>query len=164
MTINNLRDELADAVTEALEDMRFPKADGSTEAEDQIPINIYKGRLPVKTGSDASAPFPYVIVKVVEGTAPGDRRDPASYRTLLLIGVRERNTDADGFYTVSDIVERLLIYFSQHQELEHYFRDDRDIRWTVNDSDELFPYAYAGLELFWSGYAPAPTEQEDPYI
>lgn len=124
----------------------FPLTD---ESGAQVRLNVFIDSLPIPEGEDSPEPFPYLVIRAMEGGK--DEPDAAEVvKVIILIGIYDGSTENRGYVDVRNVIDRLRQRFERDPVLAgKYLRlhsASYPIRWTIPDED-TWPYFFGGVEL-----------------
>ena len=125
-------------------------------------LKVYAQDLPETEtdDEDGTEPTPYCIVKLVDGTAGGDRN---TVRVVLVFCVRDTARDRQGHRDVLTMMFRVYARFAQFPYLANFsFPADENaaFEWAIQDED-TYPYNIGACKLTFD----CPTiQKEDPLV
>ncbi len=160
MTIAECIDEVMEAVQAATAGLGFEPPDDS--GGDPVGLHYYRHQIPRSANDSRTDPFPYVIVRTTEGEASRDRRTLSGFDTVILIGVRKQDLESTAYLSAAELLQRLIIYFSEHPSTEHFFLSGNTIPWSLTGDEQDWPYAGGGILLHWEA-TPVNHFEEDDY-
>lgn len=123
----------------------FPLHDASGN---RTALKVYAQDLP-ETGNDdedGTEPTPYCIVKLVDGTAGGNKN---SVRVVLVFCVRDAKPDRQGHRDILTLIFRVYERFAKNPYLLNFvFPTDEDaaFEWAVQDED-TYPFNIGACKL-----------------
>ena len=143
-----------------------------TPNHEMKPLKAYRQQLPLFDAQTTDDFFPYIIVRIDNGTVESPTA-PHRVGVLLVIGIYDDGTeeyiqmsgkeskDADNWDTrnlgsiaVMEILEKIQSHYEQEPSLqngEFYF--DGPFHWTMQD-EESYPYYFGACELTFTLAAP----------
>lgn len=130
-------------------------------ARAKVPLKVYAQDLPETEtdDEDGSDPSPYCIVKLVDGTAGGDRN---RVRVVLVFCVRDAARDRQGHRDVLTLMFRVYERFAKNPYICNFafpIDDDAAFEWAVQDED-TYPFNIGACKLTFD----CPTiQKEDPF-
>lgn len=139
MTPKVLLKELVAVVEDCTKNLRFVDSFG-----DAIPISVFEQNLPVKQNDSDDEPYPYIIVRVVEGKL-NPNEGSRIIHVWIVIGIVENDLKNQGGEEVSMIEEIIGMRLCEQNVLQH-FRLAGPIAWGIEDTD-TYPYFYGGMEM-----------------
>ncbi len=160
MIATYLQDDLAQELETILADSHFFTADGEPTS-----LHVFKQFLPVQGVKDLPEdltdeqleegtyyaaesqedPFPYIIVRIGQGTIDEPNGHETVYVTLL-IGVHDKSYNNQGFKDVMHIIQVIHHRFSVCPVLAHAYECVMPIEWALQD-EESYPYFFGGMSL-----------------
>lgn len=116
--------------------------------KEETSLKSYLQMLPIKQSSLKEAPYPFCIVHLESGNDGIDNQNLV--RTLLLFGIIDDGLESQGHVTLLNIMQRIQERFIKNPILDkRYVISEQDgIGWYLQ-SEPLFPYYRAGMELTW---------------
>lgn len=153
----DLQDALCAEMSALFQNFPLKDATGARTA-----LNVYAQDLPeTETDDESSAnPVPYCIVKLVDGTAGGDRN---SVRVVLVFCVRDAARDRQGHRDILTMMFRVYERFAKNPYLHNFVfpaDDAAAFEWAVQDED-TYPFNIGACKLTFD----CPTiRKEDPLI
>lgn len=142
MTEIDLLDALAEESREALKGFRLRSA-----KENLIPINIYTQNLPVKKEKGDESLYPYVRVCFDEEEIES-RDDALKVYVYFIIGIKDGETDKQGFRDVLQIANTIYQHFFRKGIIANMFRPDYPFKIALQ-KDDTYPYFIGGIESKW---------------
>lgn len=138
MTPQSLQDEIKEMLEEVSSEIDWKDLDGN-----RTKLSIFKQNLP-KRDTDEDDPFPYCIIRIVNGENSAVELVDNSIRVLLIFGIHDdalENTGELIFSLINRIVDRL----SENNILKTFYQDGK-IEWAIDDED-TYPYFFGGMNL-----------------
>lgn len=138
--VDDLVSELQDLFTEA----KFKTIDDKLKT-----ISVYKQALPIPSSEKEPEPFPYIVVRTVDGgtTAPGKAE---VVRVLLMIGIYDDNIQNQGYSDLMNVIEKIKNHFEEFPLLKCKYNrltsESYPLKWTLAEED-TYPYYFAGIEM-----------------
>lgn len=126
------------------------------------PLKVYPQDLPETEtdDEDSTEPTPYCIVKLVDGTAGGNKN---SVRVVLVFCVRDAARDRQGHRDILTMIFRVYERFAKSPYLGNFVFPQDDpaaFEWAVQDED-TYPYNIGACKLSFD----CPTiQKEDPLV
>ncbi|MCM1187652.1 MAG: hypothetical protein NC345_14145 [Lachnospira sp.] len=142
MTEIDLLDALAEESREALKGFRLRSA-----KENLIPINIYTQNLPVKKEKGDESLYPYVRVCFDEEEI-ASRDDSLVVYVYFIIGVKDTETDKQGFRDVLQIANTIYQHIFRKGIIANMFRPDYPFKIALQE-DDTYPFFIGGIESKW---------------
>lgn len=153
MSARILQQSLVNELAELFKDSRY-KAPGG---EDRAPA-VFRQLLPKREAEDDDDPFPYLIVRLDNGTV--NVRDYHTVMTLVLVGVFDDSPENNGHDAVIEMLEKIQARYQQNPfvrnrqgQIVATVNRDNAMTWALQD-EESFPYFFGGMNLFWDLTAP----------
>lgn len=115
--------------------------------DEYVPLNIYSQHLPAKDKKKESSEFPYLIVRLADGT-DSDPHDPNSTKILFIAGVYDRHNNHQGYRDAILIIQTIYESLKRDPVVDKRFELTYPINWAYHDEDTE-PYFFAGLETNW---------------
>lgn len=110
-------------------------------------FHIYENSTPILLdGQDEKDFFPYIVVRLTDGTVPENERETPTAKATILIGYFDENEENNGNKFVLSVIQRIIERFRKNTILDKYYNQTGNIEWAMADED-LFPYFFGGLEL-----------------
>ena len=139
-----LQTTLEDRLRMLFANKQFPTPSGET-----APVTIHKQRLPEKT-SEEDSPFPFIIVKMIEGSGQTEQIQPLSKIGLIVgtfdafevSGISSNNGYTDLVQIMNDIEEDLI----KRPIIDGKYELELPLKWRINEED-TDPYFIGVLEL-----------------
>lgn len=139
-----LQTTLEDRLRMLFANKQFPTPSGET-----APVTIHKQRLPEKT-SEEDSPFPFIIVKMIEGSGQTEQIQPLSKIGLIVgtfdafevSGISSNNGYTDLVQIMNDIEEDLI----KRPIIDSKYELELPLKWRINEED-TDPYFIGVLEL-----------------
>ena len=121
----------------------YKTADGGTKTG----VTAYNQQLPQVTEDeeDASAFFPYAIVRLVDGETQDDD-DCWAVKTDILIGCYDESNDTNGHLDVLTTIQKICDRFAKKPLLASKYMANQHIQWGLQDED-TYPYFFGGVEI-----------------
>lgn len=143
MTPFELRHDLAIELGNILSHMNF-----ENQQNEECKINVFEQNLPIQKNDDDTEPYPYIIVKVMEGDIPDDE---SRYIIMvnLIIGIYYDNIDSQGTDIVLNVIQEVIERFRKKPVLNKKFIMQQKLKWAVQD-DDTYPYYFGGIEMNWT--------------
>lgn len=151
----DLQDALCAEIKKLFAD--FPLYDAK---RNRTQLNVYAQDLPETEtdDEDGTDPTPYCIVKLIDGTAGGDRN---TVRVVLVFCVRDASRDRQGHRDVLTLMHRVYERFAKHPYIANFafpVDDTAAFEWAIQDED-TYPFNIGACKLMFNG----PTiQKEDP--
>ena len=114
-------------------------------------LHVFSQFLPKKADTEEDDPFPYVIVRVDNGTIE-TQIDPHKIVILLVVGIFDDDEQNQGHAAVLEIIERIQQHYEETPALTEFVCGD-PFHWALQD-EEMYPYFYGAVQLTF--HAPAP--------
>lgn len=135
----------------------FPLKDAKGE---RTALKVYAQDLPETEtdDEDGTDPAPYCIVKLVDGTAGGDKN---SVRVVLVFCVRDAARDRQGHRDVLTLIFRVYERFAKHPYILNFVfpaDDTAAFEWAIQDED-TYPYNIGACKLTFDSPS---VQKEDP--
>lgn len=168
-----LQDDLIEELRNIFQHFRLPDPTG-----ERVPLNVYSQDLPIPEAQEIpdtvtdeeleegtydamaeSIPFPYIVVRVMDG----EIKSPGSDQTVdinLLIGVIARTHDNQGHRDVMNIIQKIYERFAKNSVLAARYECLYPMQWALQEEGS-FPYYFGGMSL---QFTTLPITREDPYI
>ena len=139
----DLQDALCAEMSRLFADFTLRSADGKRTA-----LSVYSQDLPETETDDEdnTSPAPYCIVKLVDGTAGGNRN---TVRVVLVFCTRDAARDRQGHKDILTLMFRVYERFAKNPYLGnfHFPTDDEGaFEWAVQDED-TYPYNIGACKL-----------------
>lgn len=139
-----LQTTLEDRLRMLFANKQFPTPSGET-----APVTIHKQRLPEKTSEEDSS-FPFIIVKMIEGSGQTEQIQPLSKIGLIVgtfdafevSGISSNNGYTDLVQIMNDIEEDLI----KRPIIDSKYELELPLKWRINEED-TDPYFIGVLEL-----------------
>ena len=137
---------LQDALIKELEEM-FKSEKFQSSTLDYKNIKVFPQSLPQERNreDDEDEPFPYIIVRLVDGETP-DYNSAHEVKVFLIIGMYYLDRDKQGHRAVLNIINRVRERFQKNRVLSNQFVYTPPCNWTLQDED-THPYYFGGIEL-----------------
>lgn len=167
-----LQDDLAAELQALFEHFRLDSPSG-----ERVPPNVFKQFLPIRTAKDIPdtvtdmeleegiynaeaniVPFPYILVRVNEGTIETIGGDQ-TVTINLIIGTVDRSPLNQGYKDILTIMQRVYERFAKNAILNNRYECLMPISWAMQE-EESYPYFFGGMALT---FATSPITREDPY-
>ena len=167
-----LQDDLKNELEAILEHFRLRDPDGNPSK-----VNVFKQFLPIPEADEIpdtvtdleleegtynarakQVPFPYILVRVLEGTIENIDGNQA-VDVNLLIGVVDKDRDNQGYKDVLNIIQKIYERFAKNAILAHKYECIMPIQWAMQE-EESWPYFFGGMALRFDTTA---IRREDPY-
>lgn len=143
MTQQNLQDEIKEMLIEVSKDIVWKNLDG-----DQTNLEIFKQNLPKKE-TDEDDPFPYCIIRLIDGSYNAINDAENKIRVLLIFGIHDNAEENQGDIMLN-LINRIVIRLSENNVLKTFYQVGK-IEWVIDDED-TYPYFFGGMTL---EFAPA---------
>lgn len=140
MTPQILQEELKEVIKEATKNMSFTNPDGEKSG-----LNIFFQDLPKQETDEDAEPYPYCIIRLVNGTTNAVNEDKNSVRVLILFGIYDNDVKNKGHITVLSIIQKIAERFSKDNEMKTFIQNG-SIEWAIDDED-AFPYFFGGMDM-----------------
>jgi len=143
MVASDFQRELMKEIEQITSQVVYQKADG----ERRNGVTAYMQQLPQVTEDeeDASAFFPYAIVRLASGDTQDDN-DCWSIKTEILLGCYDESTDSHGHLDVLETIQRICDRFAAKPLLAQKYYAGQHIQWALQDED-TYPYYFGGIEI-----------------
>ena len=161
-----------DAIKAATADLRFepPEAESSVPSKhsvsavsrDPVSLHYYMQQVPRLTNNDLQDPFPYIVVRMLEGTRSRDPDEMSECQVAILIGVRNSSPENEAYASAANVVERIVDYFAVHPETDHFLLSANSIEWGLTGDEESWPYSGGYVVTRWRGIYL--THEEEEYV
>lgn len=157
MTVNSLLDDFKEELKLLFKHFRLKAEDGK-----HTTFNIFEHDLPVPKGEDEPEPFPYTIVKAVDGEIT-TFKSPETVRVVLVFGIYDDDLNNQGHRDILNVIDCVRQRFEKNNLLNNRYRilnsEKYPTRWTIQE-DDTYPYFFGGMEMTFAIYN---QELEDPY-
>lgn len=173
MIATYLQDDLAKELEGLFSDSHYYDVDGNPTS-----LHVYKQFLPVQGVKDLPEgltdeqleegtyyaaesqedPFPYIIVRVGQGTIEDPNGAETVYVTLLL-GVHDKSYNNQGYKDIMHMIQVVHHRFSKNPVLAHSYECVMPMQWALQD-EESYPYFFGGMAL---KFQLVPIRREDRY-
>ena len=125
-------------------------------------LKVYAQDLPETETDDETDtdPAPYRIVKLVDGTAGGNRNN---VRVVLVFCVRDAARDRQGHRDILTLLFRVYERFAKNPYIGNFaFPVDEEsaFEWAIQDED-TYPYNIGACKLMFNGPS---IQKEDPFV
>lgn len=114
--------------------------------DDYTKLNVFEQALPIQKTDDEDEPYPYCIVRVMEGDLEDN---DASVKIILVFGIYDDNQDAQGHKTILNLIQKIHERFFKNPILANKYKMLPGIKWTLQD-DDTYPYYFGGVEMNWN--------------
>lgn len=122
--------------------------------QEETEIHVFYQMLPKKEISRGEErqkgikePFPYCIVRVLEGEI--ESLDvPQTVKILLLFGVFEEDKQGQGHEVILNLIQRVQERFYKNPILANTFVMKNHMEWSLQEED-TYPYYYGGVLTTW---------------
>lgn len=138
MTLQNLYTELAELIENATKDIAFKDVN-----QKEARLTIFNQNI-AKNDNDEDDPFPYAIIRLVNGTSSATERVDNNTRVLLIFGVCEYDMSNIGDIMLN-IINRITQKLHENNVLKTWYQDGK-IEWAIDDED-TYPYFFEGMTL-----------------
>ncbi len=175
MVATFLQDDLVQELKKIFDGFLLKSPDGTLS-----PVNVFAQYLPipkpaptpkgdvdpelVEEGLAASDvltvpdPYPYIIVRVVEGEIK-EIEDDQAVETMILIGIYDNDLNNQGYKDVLNIIQKIYERFSKNAILNRRYECVMPIEWVLQE-EESYPYYIGGMTL---NFITHPIRREDRY-
>lgn len=143
MTPQNLQEEIKEMLLEVTKKLTFKNPDGETTR-----LNVFKQELPKRKYEEETEPFPYCVVKIINGNSDATNGANNTIRVLLIFGIYDGDTENQGHMTVLEIINKIIRRLSENNALKTFWQTGA-IEWAIDDED-VYPYFYGGMDLTFS--------------
>lgn len=126
--------------------------------EDLDPELIEEG-LSLSDIKNVEDPYPYIIVRVQQGTITQIAGEQ-TVKAYLLFGAFDDSYENQGHKDVLHMIQKIYERFSKNAILANKYECTMPIEWALQD-EESYPYFFGGMEL---NFYTAPIGREDPYV
>lgn len=149
MVAIELQKALAKEIKEITNGMLFKNITGK-----EVNLHVFPQVLPkreVSRGEERQKgikePFPYCIVRVLEGEI--ESLDvPQTVKILLLFGVFEEEKQGQGHEEILNLIQRVQERFYKNPILANTFVMKNHMEWSLQEED-TYPYYYGGVLTTW---------------
>lgn len=125
--------------------------------EQPAPMNVYPQSLPAKEEEDDSEHFPYIIVRITDGSYDGDSE---KCKIVLIVGIYDERQDRQGNKIVLNVIQRIRMHLLSKRVIgNNRFAIAPPCDWTVYEDEDLHPYYVGAVETNWM--LPAIQEEVD---
>ena len=146
MTPQNLQEEIKEMLEETSKDIEWKDIDGK-----RTELNIFKQNLP-KRELDEDDPFPYCIIRLVNGSHNAINDGDNYIRALLIFAVHDDDLNNQGDVLLN-MINAIVLRLSENNVLKTFYQVGK-IEWAIDDED-TYPYFFAGMDLtFVPAYIP----------
>lgn len=136
MTPVMLQEELMDEFSKLTEEMRFKMPGGGYGK-----MGIYAQDIPILENQEQEEPFPYLIVRLINGTDSGDSDSKNTVHLVIIIGIWDDALDAQGHRDIMNVVGKIYERFSKNPYLNEKAVYSGGFEWKLQD-DAYYPYYF----------------------
>ena len=140
MTPLGLQADLAEEIENITRHMSFQDKLGK-----EVRLKAFKQSLPMLKNDEDVEPFPYVIVRIVDGDMPNNGE---MIKIILIIGIYDNDEKAQGHMQILNIMQDIKERFRKNPILSKKYIASEEIKWTLQEED-TYPYFFGGMELNW---------------
>lgn len=144
MTPQDLQAEIKEFLNEVTEDISLKDIDGK-----ETILQIFNQNLP-KRNTDEDDPYPYCIVRLINGSSNAVEDEENGIRVLLIFGIVNQDMQNRGHEDILGIINRIILRLSENNVLKTFYQTGK-IEWVLDDED-TYPYFFGGMDLT---FAPA---------
>lgn len=109
-------------------------------------LKCFPQYLPKRDRDDKEDPYPYCIVRIVDGEKTDDGQMQI-IKAFLIIGIYENEKERQGHLSLLNIIDRIDERFSKNNVIGCFFMDGT-LEWTMQE-DDTYPYYFAGITFSW---------------
>ncbi|WP_110291625.1 hypothetical protein [Lachnotalea glycerini] len=142
MTPLELRHDLASELETILNHMNFKNQEGN-----DCKLNIMEQNLPVQMDDDDTDPYPYLLVRLMDGEM-SEEEITQSVSINLIIGIYSDDTNAQGADFVLNVIQDIICRFRKCPILNKKYVLNQKLKWALQ-TDDTYPYYFGGMELNW---------------
>lgn len=143
MTPFELRHDITIELGNILNHINFKNQEGI-----DCKINIIEQNLPVQKDDDDTEPYPYVLVKIMDGDIP-ENEEKQTVSMNFMIGIYDENEDSQGANIVLNVIQDIIERFRKNPILNKKFIMQQKVRWALQE-DDTYPYYFGGMETNWT--------------
>lgn len=104
-------------------------------------FNVYKQNLPPKKDAKDDSMYPFCLITLVDG----EQDEEAIQDVVFTFGVKDSNSDYQGFRDVVNAIEKVRSFLIGNQEIGERFCLKFPLRWTYPDSTETYPFYFGAI-------------------
>lgn len=135
-----LQEELKQVVLEVTKTIHLMNPDGKKAV-----LNVFYQDLPKPETDEDTDPYPYCIIRLINGKANPVDGEQNSIRVALLFGIYDMDTKNQGHLTVISVINKMIERFSKNNAMKTFFQQG-NIEWVLDDED-AFPYFFGGIDM-----------------
>lgn len=154
MTPQTLQDELVLELKRLFKNYRYKAPSG-----ERVPINVYAQSIPINNTDDEDDPIPYIIVRLNSGKDEGNRDSFNTVKLVIIIGVFDDASDAQGHRDVLNIIHKIYERFQTNPNLNNKAVCGGEFNWALQE-DNYYPYSFGACSL---NFNIAAIRREDPF-
>ncbi len=115
------------------------------------PFNVYPQYLPYGTSQEATNPFPYVRIILVDGEDPSET-EANQCRIIFLAGVFDDDPNNQGYWDALLIIQKLYTHFMRKMNFEGKYEIVRPVKWRMigEELENTWPYFFGAIETTWN--------------
>ena len=153
MTSFYLQEDLKNELVKVFEGFKLKNICG-----EEVNINVFSQNLPFRNSDDEEEPFPYIIVRLTEGSI-NDTESEQDVTTQLIIGTYDNSEDANGHKDTINIIQKIHERFFKNPVLAKKYIIQAPFKWVLQEED-TWPYYFGGIEVSWKTRS---FEREDKF-
>lgn len=104
-------------------------------------FNVFIQNLPPKKDAKDDSMFPFCLITLTDG----EQGEEATQDILFTFGVKDQNTNYQGYKDIVNSIEKVRQYLIKDKEVENRFILKTPIRWTYPDSVETYPFYFGAI-------------------
>lgn len=154
MTPEMLQDALCEEIKNLLSDRLY-----RTPSGELVQMNVFPQGIPMIESDDDDEPFPYVIVRMVDGSDENLSDSEYIVEMVVIVGIYNDNPSNQGHRDLLNVYNLVYERFKKDPSLAGQFVYKGGYRWTIQD-DDYYPYFFGAFKMNFT--IPA-IRREDPF-
>lgn len=121
-----------------------------------IGFNVYQQNLPSKLNAKDDSMFPYCLISLGDGE---QIEDSATQDVVLTFGVKDIKADYQGYRDIANAIESVRQLLIKEQVVAQIFQLKLPIKWTLPQTEEVYPYYFGAIVATYELPLITPTNQ-----
>ena len=153
MTPEMLQDALCEEIKNILSGRLY-----QTPSGELVSMNVYPQAIPMNESNAEEDPFPYVIVRMIDGNDENLHDSKYIVEMAVIVGIFNNDKSNQGHRDLLNVYNLAYERFKKNPRLGDYFVYDGGYRWTIQD-DDYYPYFFGAFKM---NFAIPAIRREDP--
>ena len=116
------------------------------------PVSVFAQNLPKRESEDDEDPFPYIIVRLLDGDIE-NQTAAHKVNVILLVGIFDDDLANQGHRQVLEMLELMQLRFEEEPLLADHYTINDPFEWALQD-EESYPYFFGAAKANFNLPAP----------